>query len=387
VGRNRTILRKHSCHVRVRAGRERRVRARRNDGAPRARPSTDASRRHSRGGPRHLAPLLQRIKSAVVTVAITDRPIRERNSALGKDQRAQRSTRTQDLPAGRQIRASGSGVIIDAQAGLILTNSRVIKGADQVIVTLADEREVIATRVSSDPSTDVAVLKIQTENLTEMPIGNSDALQVGDFVLAIGNPFQIGQTVTSGIVSGLHRTKVGIEEYEDFIQTDAAIYPGNSGGALVNLRGELMGINTAFINASNSHAGVGFAIPINMARTIADQLLKYGEVRRGRLGITFADATGPRNRSMTLAAAAVAPVVVKVDKGSPAEGAGLRPGDVISEFARTSVRSTSDLHNRMGFLSVGEIAELTILREGRPMVIRATIADEQKATRLNQTRK
>jgi S1-C subfamily serine protease len=334
-----------------------------------------------------LAPLLQRIKSAVVTVAITDRPIRERNSALGKDKRAPRSTRMQDLAAGRQIRASGSGVIIDAEAGLILTNSHVIKGGDQIIVTLADERELIATRVGSDPSTDVAVLKIQAENLTEMPIGNSDALEVGDFVLAIGNPFQIGQTVTSGIVSGLHRTKVGIEEYEDFIQTDAAIYPGNSGGALVNLRGELMGINTAFINASNSHAGAGFAIPINMARTIADQLLKYGEVRRGWLGITFADAIGPRNRSVTLAAAAVAPVVVKVDTGSPAEGAGLKPGDLICEFARTSVRSTSDLHNRMGFLSVGEITELTILREGRPMVIRATIADEQKARRLTQAGK
>ncbi len=328
-----------------------------------------------------LAPLLNRIKSAVVTIAITGRPAPERNSSPGKGRHAQRSAGTQDFPADRQIRASGSGVIIDAEFGLILTNSHVIKGADHIIVTLPDGRELMATSIGSDPSTDIAIVKIQAEGLTEIPIGNSDALDVGDFVLAIGNPFRIGQTVTSGIISGLHRTNVGIEEYEDFIQTDAAIYPGNSGGALVNLRGELIGINTAFINASSSHPGLGFAIPINMARTIAGQLIKYGEVRRGRLGITFEDSMRVRNRSVALAATAKAPMVVKVDKGSPAEDAGLRPGDVISEFAKTSVRDTSDLHNRIGFLLVGEVAELTIVRDGRPMVIRATIADEQKTTR------
>jgi serine protease Do/serine protease DegQ len=183
-----------------------------------------------------LAPLLNRVKTAVVTVTITGRVGPEKNSVTDKGSRAQRAASRPNLPAERQIRASGSGVIFDAEAGLILTNSHVINRAEEIIVTLADGRELVAKRIGSDPGTDVAVIRVQAQDLTEMPIGDSDGLEVGDFVLAIGNPFQIGQTVTSGIISGLHRTNVGIEEYEDFIQTDAAIYPGNSGGALVNLR-------------------------------------------------------------------------------------------------------------------------------------------------------
>ena len=212
-------------------------------------------------------------------------------------------------------------------------------------------------------------------------MGDSDEVEVGDFVLAIGNPYQIGQTVTAGIISGLHRTNLGIGEYEDFIQTDAAIYPGNSGGALVNLRGELIGINTAFIGATNSNPGMGFAIPINTVRFIADQLLKYGEVRRGRLGITFNEPTPALIRSLKLSASMTSPVIVKVDKGSPAEGAGLRVGDIVSELARISVRDTSDLHNRMRLLSAGDVADLTVLRSGKPMVIRVTIADQEKNIR------
>jgi serine protease Do/serine protease DegQ len=227
-----------------------------------------------------LAPLLSQIKAAVVAVSITGRSGPEKNSSQGPG----RAANTRDLPADRQIRASGSGVIIDAEQGLIFTNNHVINGADDIIVTLADGRQAPAKRLGSDPRTDVAVIKVRAENLTALSIGDSDGLEVGDFVLAIGNPYRIGQTVTSGIVSGLHRTNVGIEKYEDFIQTDAAIYPGNSGGALVNLRGELIGINTAFIGATNTNPGMGFAIPINMVRFVADQLLEYGEVRRGRLG-------------------------------------------------------------------------------------------------------
>jgi len=198
---------------------------------------------------------------------------------------------------------------------------------------------------------------------------------VGDFVIAIGNPDRIGQTVTSGIISGLHRTNVGIEKYEDFIQTDAAIYPGNSGGALVNLRGELIGINTAFIGATSTNPGMGFAIPINMVRFIADELLKYGEVRRGRLGITFDEPTPTLIRSMKLLPSTTGPVIVKVEKGSTAEGAGLKAGDVVSELARTSVRDTSDLSSRMGRLLVGDVADFTVVRDGKPMFIRATITD------------
>src|SRR5712672_2717473 len=238
-----------------------------------------------------------------------------------------------------------------------------------------------AAGVGSDPGTDVAVIKVQAQNLIPLTLGDSDEVEVGDFVLAIGNPYQIGQTVTAGIISGLHRTNLGIEEYEDFIQTDAAIYPGNSGGALVNLRGELIGINTVFIGATNSNPGMGFAIPINTVRFIADQLLKYGEVRRGRLGITFNEPTPALIRSLKLSASMTSPVIVKVDKGSPAEGAGLRVGDIVSELARISVRDTVDLHNRIGLLSVGDVADLTVVRSGKPMVFHATIIGQDKTIR------
>src|SRR6266849_1421727 len=228
-----------------------------------------------------LAPLLKQITISVVTITITGRPEPSRNSSLDKGQRPRRSGNMRDLPVERQIKATGSGVVIDAQQGLIFTNNHVIRDAEEIIVELADGRKLPATRVGSDPGTNVAVIKVQAQNLTALPMGDSDELEVGDFVLAIGNPYQIGQTVTSGIISGLHRTNVGIEEYEDFIQTDAAIYPGNSGGALVNLRGELIGINTAFVGTSNTTPGMGFAIPINLVRSITDQILKYGDVRRG----------------------------------------------------------------------------------------------------------
>src|SRR5215471_16178856 len=332
-------------------------------------------------GTRSLAPLLKQITPAVAGISIKGGTTSAKNSAPIKGRRAQRSASVRDLAPDHQMRASGSGVVIDAGEGIILTNTHVIDGAEEIIVTFPDGRELQAKRVGSDAVTDVAVIRVQADALPAIPIGNSDQLEVGDFVLAIGNPFQIGQTVTSGIVSGLHRNNVGIEQYEDFIQTDAAIYPGNSGGALVNLRGELIGINTAFLGVGNTNPGMGFAIPINMVRSVADQLLKYGEVRRGRLGITFNEPTPALIRNLKLSASTASPVIVKVDKGSPAEAAGLRVGDVVSEFAGTSVRDTADLHNRMALLSAGAVADLTVVRRGKPMVIRATIADQEKAIR------
>jgi S1-C subfamily serine protease len=324
-----------------------------------------------------LAPLLNLITTSVVTITITGRSGSEKNSSLGGGQRPRRSGNMHDLPVGRQIKAAGSGVVIDAQQGLIFTNNHVISNAEEITVGFADGRKLPATRIGSDPGTDVAVIKVHAQNIIPPTMGDSDEVEVGDFVLAIGNPYQIDQTVTSGIISGLHRTSLGIEEYEDFIQTDAAIYPGNSGGALVNLRGELIGINTAFIGATNSNPGMGFAIPINTVRFIADQLLKYGEVRRGRLGITFNEPTPALIRSLKLSASTTSPVIVKVDKGSPAEGAGLRVGDIVSELARMSVRDTLDLHNRIGLLSAGDVADFTIVRRGNWMAIRATIDQEK----------
>ena len=233
-----------------------------------------------------LAPLLKQITPAVVSIAIKGGANSATNSSPSKGPRAQRAASTRDVAADPQMRPRGSGVLIDSAEGIILTNAHVIAGADEITVAFADGRALPARRVGSDARTDVAVIRVEAQTLPAIPIGNSDRLEVGDFVLAIGNPFLIGQTVTSGIVSALHRNKLGIEQYEDFIQTDAAIYPGNSGGALVNLRGELIGINTAFLGAG-TNPGMGFAIPINMVRSIADQIIRYGEVRRDKAGIMF----------------------------------------------------------------------------------------------------
>ncbi len=225
-----------------------------------------------------LASLLKEITPAVVRISVKGGVNPAANSSP-KGQRAQRPRRELD----RQLRPAGSGVVIDAAEGIIITNAHVIAGADEITVTVADGRDLQAQLVGSDARTDVAVIKLREPMPQAIPMGNSDRLEVGDFVLAIGNPFVVGQTVTSGIVSALHRNKLGIEEYEDFIQTDAAIYPGNSGGALVNLRGELVGINTAFLGAGNTNPGMGFAIPISVVHSVADQILKNAEARRGQL--------------------------------------------------------------------------------------------------------
>jgi len=309
-----------------------------------------------------LAPVLKKITPAVISVAnkghITDGGKR------------------------REIRSTGSGVVFDANQGLIITNNHVIEHADEITVTLADGRNVLAKRLGGDADTDIAVIKIEPGNLTAITLGDSDKLEVGDFVLAIGNPLQLGQTVTSGIVSGLRRNNVGIEQYEDFIQTDAAIYPGNSGGALVNLNGDLIGINTAFVGSSNTNPGVGFAIPINMARSVADQILEFGEINRGSLGITIDDPTPSVFRELKMsvspAAAPVGAVIVKVDAGSAAARAGLKSGDVVTDVGNKAIRDSAGLRNRMALLRVGEVAELSVLRDGQPIAIRATMAADHE---------
>jgi S1-C subfamily serine protease len=233
-----------------------------------------------------LAPLLKQIAPAVVSIAIRSGANSATNSSPSKGQKAPRAASTRDVAADSQMRPRGSGVLINPAEGIILTNAHVIAGADEIAVVFTDGRELPARQVGFDVGSDVAVIRVEAQALPAIAVGNSDRLEVGDFVLAIGNPFLIGQTVTSGIVSALHRNNLGIEQDEDFIQTDAAIYPGNSGGALVNLRGELIGINTAFLGAG-TNPGMGFAIPINMARAIADQIIRYGEVHRGKSGTMF----------------------------------------------------------------------------------------------------
>lgn len=233
-----------------------------------------------------LAPILKQTMPAVVSIATREGANNAKNASTGKSPRGQRASGAPS--AERQVRPSGSGVVIDPDEGLILTNAHVIEGAEEITVAFNDGRELPAQRVGSDAAADVAVIRVQGQPaLPAIRFGNSDGLEVGDFVLAVGNPFLIGQTVTSGIVSALHRNNVGIEQYEDFIQTDAAIYPGHSGGPLINLRGEMVGINTAFVGAVNTNSGMGFAIPINLARSIAAQIVKYGDVRRTRNGVMF----------------------------------------------------------------------------------------------------
>jgi S1-C subfamily serine protease len=314
-----------------------------------------------------LAPVLKKITPAVVGISIKSR--------TGDGNAPQRKRDAK--PAAPEARATGSGVIIDAAQGVVITNNHVIDHAEEITVQLADGRALVAKLVGDDPDTDIAVIKVSAEDLIAIPIGNSDQIEVGDFVLAIGNPFLIGQTVTSGIVSGLNRTNVGLEQYENFIQTDAAIYPGNSGGALVNLRGELIGINTAFVGTATSNPGMGFAIPFNMARVVIDRILETGDVRRGKLGITFEDSTFALAREFKFAATPAGPIITKVDPGSPADLAGLKLGDVVTGITGTPVRDTSQLRSRLGLFWVGDTVELTVMRNGKPTVIRATIMDPQ----------
>ena len=235
-----------------------------------------------------LAPMLERVTPAVVNIA-TEGRLQVRQNPLFADPFFRRFFNVPEQPVERKTQSLGSGVIVDAARGLVLTNNHVVANATQVTVTLRDGRHLDAEVVGADPATDVAVIKVPAENLVDLNLANSDALRVGDFVVAIGNPFGLGQTVTSGIVSALSRSGLGIEGYEDFIQTDASINPGNSGGALVNLEGELVGINTAIFSRTGGNIGIGFAIPINLALRVTEQLLDKGVVERGYIGAQVQD--------------------------------------------------------------------------------------------------
>jgi len=281
-------------------------------------------------------------------------------------------------PPQRRERSAGSGVIVDAARGLVITNHHVVRDAQEIVVLLKDRRVYKAEFVGSDPGTDIAVLRIPAEKLTAIRIGDSDAVNVGDFAVAIGNPFGIGQTVTSGIVSALGRSGIG-EGYEEFIQTDASINPGNSGGALVNLRGELIGINTAIIGPSGGNVGIGFAVPTNMARAVIEQILKYGEVRRGRLGVETQDLTPETAKQLGVTITEGA-VVLRVEKGSAAEKAGLRPKDIVVAVAERPIRASAELRNRVGLTPIGEEVDMTVLREGKTIRIRARVGELYQST-------
>ncbi|ORU90527.1 MAG: serine endoprotease DegQ [Cycloclasticus sp. symbiont of Poecilosclerida sp. M] len=310
-----------------------------------------------------LAPILDKATPAVVNIA-TKNSIQERENPLLRDPFFRRFFRIPNQPRKRSSQSLGSGVIIDAAKGYIITNHHVINKADEITVTLRDGRDFTAKVVGSDPESDVAVIQISAKNLVHLKIANSDRLRVGDFVVAIGNPFGLGQTVTSGIVSALGRTGLGIEGYEDFIQTDASINPGNSGGALINLRGELVGINTAIIAPSGGNVGIGFAIPSNMAISLKNQIVKFGEVNRGQLGITVQDLTKELSQAFKLPRKSGV-VISQVQAGSSAEKAGLLAGDIVLTINGRTVKSSANLRNILGLLSVGDTAKLTTLRNGK----------------------
>lgn len=318
-----------------------------------------------------LAPMLEKTTPAVVNIATKSR-VRIKQNPLLNDPFFRRFFDIPDTPRERQSQSLGSGVVVDADEGYIITNNHVIEGADEIQVTLRNGETYKAKLIGTDPETDIAVIQIKAKNLIALPFATSNKTRVGDFVVAIGNPFGLGQTVTSGIVSAVGRSGLGIEGYENFIQTDASINPGNSGGALVNLRGELIGINTAIFSQSGGNIGIGFAIPIEMVTHIKQQLLTHGEVKRGRLGAQAQDLNPQLAKAFNIKSNRGA-VITQVVAGSAAERSGLRPGDIVTHINGKTVKNADTLRNSVGLLRVGQKVELKVLREGKAKTLYAEI--------------
>jgi Do/DeqQ family serine protease len=328
-----------------------------------------------------LAPMLEQVTPAVVNISALSVTRAEDNPLL-QDPFFRFFFNIPNRPRLRQTQSLGSGVIVDAQRGYVLTNNHVIEHASEIRVTLTDGNQLTAKVVGADPEVDIAVLQIPAEKLTAIPIADSSRLRVGDFVVAIGNPFGLGQTVTSGIISALGRSGLGIEGFEDFIQTDASINPGNSGGALVTLNGELAGINTAIIAPGGGNVGIGFAIPANMASQIMEQIVKYGRVRRGQLGVQVQDLTPDLAKAFGLSEFRPGAVVVQVLPHTPAAAAGLKSGDIITKVNGREVKNASDVRTAVGLLRVGDTVDIEYVRDGKTHEIKPRIA-EPKQERIN----
>jgi serine protease Do/serine protease DegQ len=332
-----------------------------------------------------LAPMIKRVSPAVVNIATRGTVAAPRNPLLD-DPFFRRFFDVPDQgPRQRQFQSAGSGVVIDSKQGLIVTNAHVVENATDITVTTLDGRDYKAELVGADSPSDVAVLRVKNAKLTEMPIADSSRSEVGDFVVAIGNPFGLQHTVTYGIVSALGRSGLNPDGYEDFIQTDASINPGNSGGALVNLRGELVGVNSAILSRSGGNIGIGFAIPSNMVKSVADQLVKFGKVERGILGVNIvtldpgtADNLGIKDTQGAL--------VSQVVEGSAAERAGVKAGDVITQVNGALVKSAAELRNRIGMLRVGEQVRLSLLRDGKTRDVTATVQSRGDAGAAGEAR-
>lgn len=323
-----------------------------------------------------LAPLMQEVTPAVVNISVETRQTAEMNPLFNDPffRRFFDMPQVPEQPTPRQQMSAGSGVIVDAREGYVLTNHHVVENGDRIVVTLKDRRQFDAELIGSDPGTDIALLQIEAENLTALDLGDSDDLLVGDYVLAIGNPFGLGQTVTSGIVSALGRSGLNVDGYEDFIQTDASINPGNSGGALITLDGRLVGINTAIIAPSGGNVGIGFAVPANMADAVMEQLIEFGEVRRGQLGVMIQDFTPDLADALGIEAG-VGAVVTQVEPDSAAAEAGLEPGDLIVSVDGRAVAGSADLRSQIGLKRIDTTVELEVIRDGEPLTLKATLRE------------
>lgn len=318
-----------------------------------------------------LAPLVKRVAPAVVNIQVKS-TVTQRNP-FGNDPLSQRFFNNPGTPRERTVQGQGSGVIVDAENGYIVTNHHVVEGADEIEVTLQDNRSLSAEIIGSDKGTDIAVLKVDAKNLTEIAIGDSDAAEVGDFVIAIGNPFGLSHTVTSGIISAEGRYGIGgPETYEDFIQTDASINPGNSGGALLNLRGELIGVNSAILSRSGGNIGIGFAIPSKITQSVMRQLLEFGEVRRGLLGVSIAgiDKIAAKDLGLDITGGAM---VTEVVAGSAADEAGIEINDIVTAVNGEPVENARELSNSIGLMAAGDKVEVSIIRNKKPKKIKVTL--------------
>ena len=326
-----------------------------------------------------LAPMLDRVTPAVVNIS-TRSFVQEADNPLLQDPFFRQFFNLPERTRKRESQSLGSGVVVDAAKGYIITNHHVVDKADEITVTLRDKRKLKARLIGRDPDTDIAVIQVKADNLTALTFADSDKLRVGDFAVAIGNPFGLGQTVTSGIISALSRSGLGIEGYEDFIQTDASINPGNSGGALVNLNGQLIGVNTAILSSrGGGNVGIGFAIPTAMIKDVMQQLIEFGVVKRGRLGVYIQDLTPQLAKAFDMNNLRGV-VVSQIMPQSPAAEVGLKAGDVITSVNGRDVENSSDLKNIIGLLRVGRKVDLVIVRNGREKRLSVVVTEQEQAT-------
>ncbi|MGZ9262196.1 MAG: trypsin-like peptidase domain-containing protein [Candidatus Binatia bacterium] len=310
-----------------------------------------------------LEPILRNVTPGVVALSIKRRPTDEEVLLSGEPPQE-----------GRQVQSAASGVIFDAQGGLIVTCAHLVAEADEIKVILSDGRETLAERIGMDAETDIAVLKISASKLTSMKLGDSDLLRVGDFVISVWNPFGLVQTISFGVVSALRRSGAPLEGYDKLIQTDASMNPGDSGGALVNLRGELVGVDTAIAGITGTNVGIGFALPVNLVRHIADELVLHGEVRRGHLGIVFQDLDADIRVGLGLGSEQHGVVVSMVSAGSAAERAGIVTGDVITDINGAPVANILEARSKLSLIKIGEVAHVAVVRSAKNFTIDAPLA-------------